>query len=368
MFNTDTTVPDWEKSPEKQTENQEIQQNAEYARRAQAWSEAFPNDGEANNPWLSADMEATSNAQTAETEDAPLEDEDPTLEDTEEFVPQETPTFENPIEQPMGVDPNPSQEAEAPNQLNSTDNIVANQMQQVWNNGNGGQTLDSAYDELRGSFTAENIQTSAEMMEPEVADTIRENEGKDASSEANLALDNNLNSETQSISSQQQAQADLYNLTASAGATALGAQATAEAATNQLQQDNDEIAAEAAKRDLEEAQRAIDDIQSEMPMVTSQIHNDPLAESTAENTVRDAQRMVDQAQESLQAAQDAAMERQDIIDEKKDAIEDLQDQGVQMEEINQAIDETGGVEKLQEKTLSDSNEEEDEEPRLSIFG
>ena len=361
MFNTDTTVPDWEKSPENHTENQE---NAELTRRAQAWNEAFPNNG-AENPWLTADMETPKAPQTTSNEVAPLDDEIPTMTAPEELMSQEDSSFENPIDQPMGVEPNPSQESEAPNQLNSTDNIVANQMQQVWNNGNGGQTLNSAYDELRGSFTAENIQTSAESIEPEIATTIRENESKGVSSEANLALDNNLNPETPSISSHQQDQADLYNLTASAGAAALGAQASAEVAMNELQQNNDENAAEAAKRDLEDAQRTLEDIQSEIPIITSQLHDDPLAESTAESTVRDAQKMIDNAQESLQAAQDAAIERQEVIEENKEAVENLQEQGVQMEEINQTIDKTGGIEELQENA---SSEPEDEEPRFSIFG
>lgn len=359
MFNTDTTVPEWEKSPENHTENQETQQNAEYARRAQAWSEAFPNEEAAENPWLTANMEETDIPQADEVNNvAPAEDElaldNPTEMDTQ--LPMDS------IEQPIGVVPNPSQEADMPNQLNSTDNIVANQMQQVWNNGNGGQSLDSAYDELRGSFTAENIQASAEAVEPEVADTIRENKAKGPNSETELALDNNLDQETQSVTSQQQVQADLYNLTASAGATALGAQASAEAAMDTLQQTNNTIEADAAKRNLEEAQRTLNDIQSEIPMVTSQLQNDPLAERTAQDTIRDAQKMVDEAQESLQTAQDAAVEREDFIEENQETIENLQDQGVQMSEINQSIDETGGVKELQEEV------ELEDEPRLSIFG
>ena len=338
MFNTDTTVPEWEKSPENHTENQETQQNAEYARRAQAWSEAFPNEEAAENPWLTANMEETDVPQADEVNNvAPAEDESALDNPTE----MDTQLPMDPIEQPIGVVPNPSQEADMPNQLNSTDNIVANQMQQVWNNGNGGQSLDSAYDELRGSFTAENIQASAEAVEPEVADTIRENEAKGTNSETELAIDNNLDQETQSVTSQQQVQADLYNLTASAGATALGAQASAEAAMDTLQQTNNTIEADAAKRNLEEAQRTLNDIQSEIPMVTSQLQNDPLAERTA---------------------QDAAVEREDFIEENQETIENLQNQGVQMSEINQSIDETGGVKELQEEV------ELEDEPRLSIFG
>ena len=338
MFNTDTTVPEWEKSPENHTENQE---NAELSQRAQAWAEAFPDDS-AENPWLTANMEETPNDTPAET------------------------PFEDPDARPMGPTPNPSQEAEAPNQLNNPDNIVAGQMLQVWNGGDGGQSLENAYDDLRGSFTAENIKTSADMVEPVVADTIRENKSKDPESETELTIDNNLDPEEQSVTRQQQVQADLYNLTASAGATALGAQASAETAMNSLQHDNESTDADAAQRDLEEAQRALEDIQSELPTITSQLERDPLALKTAENTINDAQNMVAEAQESLQAAQDAANERQDFIEDNQEAIDDLKEQGVQMEEINQAIDETGSIEQLQNENPPE--DEEDEAPRPSIFG
>ena len=122
MFNTDTTVPDWEKSPENHTENQE---NAEISQRAQAWTEAFPNN-EAENPWLNANMEGQATQPAEATEEL-----------LDEAQPQDDLSTEMLTEQPMGVTPNPSQEEDAPNQLNSTDNIVANQMQEVWNNGNG---------------------------------------------------------------------------------------------------------------------------------------------------------------------------------------------------------------------------------------
>ena len=312
MFNTDTTVPDWEKSPENHTENLE---NTEDARRAEAWNEAFPDSANTQNPWQNANMEA-----------------------------------------------------ETPNQLNNTDNIVAEQMQQVWNDGNGGTSLDAAYDDMRGSFSAEDINASAEAIEPEVANTISENEAKNPDSEGELAFTNNLDQEAAPITDQQQAQTDLYSLTTSAGATAMGAQASAEMAEKSLQQNNDMTAANEAMRDLEEAQKALENIQSEVPTVANQLNQNPLAQDTANATIRDAQRMVAQAQDSLTAAQNAATERQEFIENNQATIDNLQDQGVQMKDINQAIDETGGVQELQNEIPQTGEEDEYVEPRVSIFG
>ena len=78
--------------------------------------------------------------------------------------------------------------------------------------------------------------------------------------------------------------------------------------------------------------------------------------------------MVAQAQDSLTAAQNAATERQEFIENNQATIDNLQDQGVQMKDINQAIDETGGVQELQNEIPQTGEEDEYVEPRVSIFG
>lgn len=349
MFNTDTTVPEWEKSPENHTENQE---NAELSQRAQAWAEAFPNDSAAENPWLTTNMESNALAEpetlaTTETPEMPI-------------------AAGEDVDKIDGINPNPSQEEDIPNQLTDTTNVVTGQTQEVWNTGDGGQkSLESAYDAMRGTFSAQDIGNSAQLVNAEIADTLRENSSKSLNSEAELALDNNLNPEEEKVSTQEQSQADLYNLVTSAGVTALNAKAQSETAIESLQQDNQSLEAAAAERSLADAKQTLENIQGDMNTIAQQIDQDPLAIKTASDTIDDAQKMVLDAQESLQTAQDQASERQDYIDENQEAVEDLQNQGVQMEEINQSIDETGGIEKLQ---TENSPENEDEIPRVSIFG
>lgn len=325
MYNTDSTVPEWEKTPEQtRANNQEI--SAADAKRAQAWAETFPNNEV--NPWLNADMQAAIGEQVAETLSQPSPDDD--------------------------------------NELANTDNIVTNQLREVWNNGNGGQSLEDAYDDLRGSFTAENIKTSADMVETEVSDTIKENSGKSMNSEADLAQDNNGSPDAPSVSDFSQANADLYNLAASAGATALGAQANAETAMAEFAQTNESQSADSVQLDLEEAKQALESIQSDIPAIAGQAEQNSSELKTAESILHNAQQMVYDAQASLEAAQEQAEQRQEFIDEHQEEVQDLQDQGVEMEDINQAITETGDIKDLQEENPP----EEDDEPdmRQSIFG
>lgn len=352
MYNTDSTVPEWEKTPEQtRANNQEI--SAADAERAQAWAETFPNNEV--NPWLHADMQAAIGEQVAETLSQPSPDDDNELADTDDS---------NELDDPDNG--NELTSSNANNELTSTDNIVTNQLREVWNNGNGGQSLEDAYDDLRGSFTAENIKTSADMVETEVSDTIKENSGKSMDSEANLAQDNNDSPDTPSVSDFSQANADLYNLAASAGATALGAQANAETAMTEFAQTNESQSADSVQLDLEEAKQALESIQSDIPAIAGQAEQNSSELKTAESILHDAQQMVYDAQASLEAAQEQAEQRQEFIDEHQEEVQDLQDQGVEMEDINQAITETGDIKNLQEENPP----EEDDEPdmRQSIFG
>ena len=343
MYNTDSTVPEWEKTPEQtRANNQEI--SAADAERAQAWAETFPNNEV--NPWLNADMQAAIGEQVAETLSQPSPDDDNELDDPDNG--------------------NELTSSNTNNELVSTDNIVTNQLREVWNNGNGGQSLEDAYDDLRGSFTAENIKTSADMVETEVSDTIKENSGKSMDSEANLAQDNNDSPDAPPVSDFSQANADLYNLAASAGATALGAQANAETAMAEFAQTNESQSADSVQLDLEEAKQALESIQSDVPAIAGQAEQNSSELKTAESILHDAQQMVYDAQASLEAAQEQAEQRQEFIDEHQEEVQDLQDQGVEMEDINQAITETGDIKNLQEENPP----EEDDEPdmRQSIFG
>lgn len=343
MYNTDSTVPEWEKTPEQtRANNQEI--SAADAERAQAWAETFPNNEV--NPWLNADMQAAIDEQVAETLSQPSPDDYNELDDPDNG--------------------NELTSSNTNNELVSTDNIVTNQLREVWNNGNGGQSLEDAYDDLRGSFTAENIKTSADMVETEVSDTIKENSGKSMDSEANLAQDNNDSPDAPPVSDFSQANADLYNLAASAGATALGAQANAETAMAEFAQTNESQSADSVQLDLEEAKQALESIQSDIPAIAGQAEQNSSELKTAESILHDAQQMVYDAQASLEAAQEQAEQRQEFIDEHQEEVQDLQDQGVEMEDINQAITETGDIKNLQEENPP----EEDDEPdmRQSIFG
>lgn len=352
MYNTDSTVPEWEKTPEQtRANNQEI--SAADAERAQAWAETFPNNEV--NPWLNADMQAAIGEQVAETLSQPSPDDDNELANTDD---------DNELDDPDNG--NELTSSNANNELTSTDNIVTNQLREVWNNGNGGQSLEDAYDDLRGSFTAENIKTSADMVEAEVSDTIKENSGKSMDSEANLAQDNNDSPDTPPVSDFSQANADLYNLAASAGATALGAQANAETAMTEFAQTNESQSADSVQLDLEEAKQALESIQSDIPAIAGQAEQNSSELKTAESILHDAQQMVYDAQASLEAAQEQAEQRQEFIDEHQEEVQDLQDQGVEMEDINQAITETGDIKNLQEENPP----EEDDEPdmRQSIFG
>lgn len=343
MYNTDSTVPEWEKTPEQtRANNQEI--SAADAERAQAWAETFPNNEV--NPWLNADMQAAIGEQVAETLSQPSPDDSNELDDPDNG--------------------NELTKSNTNNELVSTDNIVTNQLREVWNNGNGGQSLEDAYDDLRGSFTAENIKTSADMVETEVSDTIKENSGKSMDSEANLAQDNNDSPDAPPVSDFSQANADLYNLAASAGATALGAQANAETAMAEFAQTNESQSADSVQLDLEEAKQALESIQSDIPAIAGQAEQNSSELKTAESILHDAQQMIYDAQASLEAAQEQAEQRQEFIDEHQEEVQDLQDQGVEMEDINQAITETGDIKNLQEENPP----EEDDEPdmRQSIFG
>ncbi len=378
MFNTDPTVPDWEKSPEQiKKDNQE----AAESQNAQAWAEAFPAPAAENNPWLNANMTSEQPAaQAPEAQAMPQMEDELTLTPEEdqltpeeqpplgEQLPPETPQFEDPTQPPMPpVGPAPG----ANNELASTDNIVTNQLQEVWNNGQGDQSLTDAYDDLRGSFTADNIKTSADMVETDINDAIQENTGKSADSEANLAQGGEITPDMPPSASQSQVSADLYNLTASAGATAIGAQANAETAAAQLMQDNSDVAADATQRDLDSAKQTLEDIQSDIPVVGAQAEPGSTELQTAESVLQDAQQMVIDAQESLKNAQKQAEERQEFINEHQEEVKDLQDQGVEMDEINQAITETGSLDTLQEDTKPEGAPAEDDdelEPRQSIFG
>ena len=343
MYNTDSTVPEWEKTPEQtRANNQEI--SAADAERAQAWAETFPNNE--LNPWLNADMQAAIGEQVAETLSQPSPDDSNELDDPDNG--------------------NELTSSNTNNELVSTDNIVTNQLREVWNNGNGGQSLEDAYDDLRGSFTAENIKTSADVVETEVSDTIKENSGKSMDSEANLAQDNNDSPDAPPVSDFSQANAYLYNLAASAGATALGAQANAETAMAEFAQTNESQSADSVQLDLEEAKQALESIQSDIPAIAGQAEQNSSELKTAESILHDAQQMVYDAQASLEAAQEQAEQRQEFIDEHQEEVQDLQDQGVEMEDINQAITETGDIKNLQEENPP----EEDDEPdmRQSIFG
>lgn len=352
MYNTDSTVPEWEKTPEQtRANNQEI--SAADAERAQAWAETFPNNEV--NPWLNADMQAAIGEQVVETLSQPSPDDDNELADTDDS---------NELDDPDNG--NELTSSNTNNELASTDNIVTNQLREVWNNGNGGQSLEDAYDDLRGSFTAENIKTSADMVEAEVSDTIKENSGKSMDSEANLAQDSNDSPDTPPASDFGQANADLYNLAASAGATALGAQANAETAMAEFAQTNESQSADSVQLDLEEAKQALESIQSDIPAIAGQAEQNSSELKTAESILHDAQQMVYDAQASLEAAQEQAEQRQEFIDEHQEEVQDLQDHGVEMEDINQAITETGDIKNLQEENPP----EEDDEPdmRQSIFG
>lgn len=343
MYNTDSTVPEWEKTPEQtRANNQEI--SAADAERAQAWAETFPNNEV--NPWLNADMQAAIGEQVAETLSQPSPDDSNELDDPDNG--------------------NELTSSDTNNELTSTDNIVTNQLREVWNNGNGGQSLEDAYDDLRGSFTAENIKTSADMVETEVSDTIKENSGKSMDSEANLAQDNNGSPDAPSVSDFSQANADLYNLAASAGATALGAQANAETAMAEFAQTNESQSADSVQLDLEEAKQALESIQSDVPAIAGQAEQNSSELKTAESILHDAQQMVYDAQASLEAAQEQAEQRQEFIDEHQEEVQDLQDQGVEMEDINQAITETGDIKNLQEENPPEEDGESD--MRQSIFG
>lgn len=361
MYNTDSTVPEWEKTPEQtRANNQEI--SAADAKRAQAWAETFPNNEV--NPWLNADMQAAIGEQVAETLSQPSPDDDNELANTDDDSELADTDDSNKLDDPDNG--NELTSSNANNELTSTDNIVTNQLREVWNNGNGGQSLEDAYDDLRGSFTAENIKTSADMVEAEVTDTIKENSGKSMDSEANLAQDNNDSPDAPSVSDFSQANADLYNLAASAGATALGAQANAETAMAEFAQTNESQSADSVQLDLEEAKQALESIQSDIPAIAGQAEQNSSELKTAESILHDAQQMVYDAQASLEAAQEQAEQRQEFIDEHQEEVQDLQDQGVEMEDINQAITETGDIKNLQEENPP----EEDDEPdmRQSIFG
>lgn len=360
MYNTDSTVPEWEKTPEQtRANNQEI--SAADTERAQAWAETFPNNEV--NPWLNADMQAAIGEQVAETLSQPSPDDDNELANADDDELADT-DDSNELDDPDNG--NELTSSNTNNELVSTDNIVTNQLREVWNNGNGGQSLEDAYDDLRGSFTAENIKTSADMVEAEVSDTIKENSGKSMDSEANLAQDNNDSPNAPSASDFSQANADLYNLAASAGATALGAQANAETAMAEFAQTNESQSADSVQLDLEEAKQALESIQSDIPAIAGQAEQNSSELKTAESILHDAQQMVYDAQASLEAAQEQAEQRQEFIDEHQEEVQDLQDQGVEMEDINQAITETGDIKNLQEENPP----EEDDEPdmRQSIFG
>lgn len=360
MYNTDSTVPEWEKTPEQtRANNQEI--SAADAERAQAWAETFPNNEV--NPWLNADMQAAIGEQVVETLSQPSPDDDNELANADDDELADT-DDSNELDDPDNG--NELTSSNTNNELVSTDNIVTNQLREVWNNGNGGQSLEDAYDDLRGSFTAENIKTSADMVETEVSDTIKENSGKSMNSEADLAQDNNGSPDAPSVSDFSQANADLYNLAASAGATALGAQANAETAMAEFAQTNESQSADSVQLDLEEAKQALESIQSDIPAIAGQAEQNSSELKTAESILHDAQQMVYDAQASLEAAQEQAEQRQEFIDEHQEEVQDLQDQGVEMEDINQAITETGDIKNLQEENPP----EEDDEPdmRQSIFG
>ena len=360
MYNTDSTVPEWEKTSEQtRANNQEI--SAADAERAQAWAETFPNNEV--NPWLNADMQAAIGEQVAETLLQPSPDDDNELANTDDNELANT-DDSNELDDPDNG--NELTSSDSNNELTSTDNIVTNQLREVWNNGNGGQSLEDAYDDLRGSFTAENIKTSADMVETEVSDTIKENSGKSMDSETNLAQDNNDSPDAPPVSDFSQTNADLYNLAASAGATALGAQANAETAMTEFAQTNESQSADSVQLDLEEAKQALDSIQSDIPAIAGQAEQNSSELKTAESILHDAQQMVYDAQASLEAAQEQAEQRQEFIDEHQEEVQDLQEQGVKMEDINQAITETGDIKNLQEENPP----EEDDEPdmRQSIFG
>lgn len=325
MFNTDTTVPEWEKSPE-QSKKDNLE-NAE-SQNAQAWAEAFPPE-ENDNPWLNVDMES---------EKPQLED------DTKPSMP----------------------DSDDNNELADTDNIVTNQLREVWNDGQGGQNLTDAYDNLRGSFTAENIKTSADTIETTVSDTVQENSGKDAGSEVNYAQSDENTPEALPEPDQNQVKSDLYNLTASAGATAIGAQASAEMATAQLMQDSENGGTDSTQQDLDDAKQTLEDIQSDITTIGTQAESGSSELQTAESALHDAQQMVIDAQQSLEEAKQQAEERQEFIKEHQEEIQDLQEQGVEMGEINQAITEDGNIDSLREENPPEKDDEF--EPRQSIFG
>ena len=341
MFNTDPTVPEWEKSPE---QTKRDSQEAINSQNAQAWAEAFPAPTAEENPWNNFEMTPDQTAQAPEAQAMPqMEDElAPAPQDEQltpeaqplqdEQLPPEIPIFEG-FDQPTGPAepapepipapiPEPAPGANA--ELASTDNIVTNQLREVWNNGQGGQSLTDAYDDLRGSFTADSIKTSADMVETKVSDTIQENSGKDTNSEVNF--DQSAGATDAPLGPDQgQVNAALYDLTASAGATALGAQASAETAATQLMQDNESINADATQQDLDTAKQTLEDIQSDIPTIGAQAEPGSTELQTAESVLHDAQQMVIDAQQSLEAAQKQAEERQEFIDEHQEEVKDLQD-------------------------------------------
>lgn len=379
MYNTDNQIQNFETMPGENKANISPEKAEELAQNAEAWENAMADFTEA----------------TESVEEAAELGDDARLEEAEEAQELAEDTLKE-INEEQAADLQDAKAASPENdftpRLNDPSNPVAHAFDEAWRDGQGGISLENAYDGIRTQNSAESIQVAAQQIQPEIATITRENSNTgDASVEAR----------EDGVSEDAAEKQNLEEISEAATAIAIGAQAEAEQAVQDLNY-NRITDSSNAESSLAKAEAELNQLASEARMSQNEQPGETQAQRTSEDILSQAIDMVNDASDEVSEAADRQEERLQEAEERKEEVERLREQRAEEEQETKdklgeeqnnetippigseaqdqaddtyangdifntnANDTTNNPEYIDDNTAEQENE--DEPPRQSIFG
>jgi len=316
MYNTDNQIQNFETMPGENKANISPEKAEELAQNAEAWENAMADFTEA----------------TESVEEAAELGDDARLEEAEKAQELAEDTLKE-INEEQAADLQDAKAASPENdftpRLNDPSNPVAHAFDEAWRDGQGGISLENAYDGIRTQNSAESIQVAAQQIQPEIATITRENSNTgDASVEAR----------EDGVSEDAAEKQNLEEISEAATAIAIGAQAEAEQAVQDLNY-NRITDSSSAESSLAKAEAELNQLASEARMSQNEQPGEIQAQRTSEDILSQAIDMVNDASDEVSEAADRQEERLQEAEERKEEVERLREQ--RAEEEQEAKDQLG---------------------------
>lgn len=308
MYNTDNQVQNFEKMPGENKANISPEQQQELDKNASAWEDAMAEFNQASESTEEA-IEAGDDSALEQAREA-RDDAEQTL---QELTEQQGETVDNILDQQADqqVDNNLTP------RLNDPTNPVAHAFDEAWRDGQGnGVSLESAYDGIRQSNSAETIASAAQQIQPEIAHITRENKNT-----GNATIEANEDGVSEEAAESQ----NLEEITEAATAVAIGAKAEAEQAVSDLNYGN-ENAALGVEATLADAQAQLEQLSSESQMSQNEQPGEIQAQRASEDIISQAIDMVNEASSDVSNAAEQAEERKSELEDKQEEIRRLQEE------------------------------------------